>query len=160
MISDSGAFSSLALPVPTSVGLFTPSGSPSPQRDLAGINPLQAVVLQAHFVAELHSSVSRSSGRCGRESVRSCRASPSWVAVGNDLAEESIDLHVAASASHGIAALRLVLHSLEAVHRRLQVPLHMCVIGGILFLRRPVEDLCEGLDLAPEVNLRCIEFVF
>ena len=29
MISDSGAFSSLALPVPTSVGLFTYCASPS-----------------------------------------------------------------------------------------------------------------------------------
>ncbi|OPZ47267.1 MAG: hypothetical protein BWY92_01827 [Firmicutes bacterium ADurb.BinA052] len=29
MISDSGALTSLDVPVPTSVGLFTPSGSPS-----------------------------------------------------------------------------------------------------------------------------------
>ena len=53
MISDSGAFSSFALPVPTSVGLLMYCASPSLSIDRAREHPLQAVVLQRHLVAHL-----------------------------------------------------------------------------------------------------------
>ncbi len=65
-----------------------------------------------------------------------------------------VHLDVTAQLVAEFAALFLVLHRLEAIHRRLQMALHVGVVGGVLLARRLVEDLGEGLDLAPVVDLQ------
>ena len=81
------------------------------------------------------------------------------IGVGDDLAQKGIDPHVAGELLSKRLALVLVGDRLEAVHGRLQVPLHVRMIGGALPLHRLVEHLGERLDLAPVIDLHLVELV-
>jgi hypothetical protein len=91
MISESGTFSSLALPVPTSVGLFTRRASPS-FTSMAPEKTARAGSTAAHLVPDVITTVaSRSSGRCGSRNRPKLYSISSSGRQGHDLAQEGVE---------------------------------------------------------------------
>lgn len=81
------------------------------------------------------------------------------IAVRHDLTHEGVDADVTVPLLAKLAALRLVLHGVEPIHRRLEVQLHFRVILCALPGHGLVEDAGERLDLAPEVHLRGVQLM-
>ena len=93
MISDSGAFSSFALPVPTSVGLLMYCASPSLRSIAPDEHPLQPVVLERHLVSHLDDrrvAIERQVRQ--QEAPVAVEHLQIRVGVGDDLAQEGVDL--------------------------------------------------------------------
>ena len=84
---------------------------------------------------------------------------PVTVGVGNDLAQKGVDPDVSRQFVPKCLSAFLIVDCLETIHGRLQMPLHVGMVGSTLALGRLVEHLREGFDLAPVVDLLLIEFV-
>jgi hypothetical protein len=117
MISDNGAFASLALPLPTSGGALDPLGVAFLEIDLAGILPLQAEILEIHLVADLHRGgiVARveewqQAAAIGVQQIQVP------VHIRHDLAQERIQVHIALQLLPEGTAAGVVFHGLVAVH--------------------------------------------
>ena len=159
MISESGAVSSVGSPVPTSVGARDARTALPGELEGARRDPLHAVVLELHVVAEMHRG-----GVASDPQVRQQRAAERGeafevgVGVGDDLAQEGVEVHERAEA---VAERRLLLlvEGPEPVDRGLQQRLEARVVVRAALPRRPVEDLGERLDLGVVVDLHRVELV-
>src|SRR5262249_16602638 len=81
------------------------------------------------------------------------------VSVGDDLTQECVNFYISTHLFAKCCPFFLVADGSKPIHRGLEMKLHMSMIGGILFLQRPVENPRKGLYFAPVVNLGLIEFM-
>jgi biotin carboxylase len=130
------------------------------QFDRSTVHSLQAVVLQLHFVADLdHRVVTVQRQVRQQEAPVAVEHFQVGIGIRQDLAQKRIHPHVPAQLVAEGRPHRFVLDGLEAIHGRLQVTLHVGVIGRVLPLRLAIEDAGECFDFAPVVNLQFIQLV-
>lgn len=125
-------------------------GLPAGLVDGARVDSLETVVLEGDFVGEIDGLGVGAEGQVReQEATEAVEQIVAAVGVGQDLAEEGVELDVGREASPELAALLVVGEAAEAVDGGLEVALHVGVVRGVLLVRRAVEDLGEGLHLIP-----------
>src|SRR5205085_12493514 len=111
-------------------------------------------ILKVNLIAQIHNhSIAFELEMRQQELSKAVKHLQVRIAIGNNLAEKTIELHITAQLVPEFLAFVVPFNGLEAINCRLKLPLHFGMVRRTLLLRWLVENLGKSFYLAPIVDL-------